>query len=436
MSDFAIRAENVRKRYRLGQRGGYRVLSEAMSSAFKTALRRGRAEADESGYVWALDGVSFEVPEGEFVGVVGRNGAGKSTLLKILSGITEPTEGRIELRGRVGALLEVGTGFHPELTGRENVYLNASILGMSRREVDRKLSDIVDFSGVSRFMDTPLKFYSSGMAVRLGFAVAAYLEPEILVVDEVLAVGDIEFQERCIGKMRDVASAGRTVLFVSHNMTAISMLCPQAMWLEAGRVLFNGATGEAIQHYVEASRGDGDTDWLEGQASRVGSGAVRITSLRIEDEHGALYDNVPSGAPVRFVLGYEATGDADLSQLTLNLVLGPSPNQGIVSFMSDVSGPGLVDAPRVGRAVCEVPELPLMPGHYNLQFSCLIGRDLADKVHQAATVVVTRGDFFGTDRLPPQAELYGPLLVRHAWHTEPVLEARPATPALGGVPPQ
>jgi homopolymeric O-antigen transport system ATP-binding protein len=416
--DVAIRTVDLRKRYRIGTRR-HRTLRGTAAAA----LRRDEGNP-ESREVWALDGVSLEIERGSIVGIIGRNGAGKSTLLKVISHITYPTEGRVELRGRVGSLLEVGTGFHPELTGRDNIFLNGAILGMSRREIDGKLSEIVEFSGVERFIDTPLKFYSSGMAVRLGFAVAAYLEPEILIVDEVLSVGDLAFQERCLGKMQDVASGGRTVLFVSHNMGAISMLCPEAVWMEKGAVEYIGTAGEAISRYVNASRPG--SDWLATQEDRGGSGRVRITGVAVEDDAGAPLESVRTGQSLRFVVDYEAERGTDLSQLTVNLVLGPRPNQGLVSFSSAVAGPGLADPPERGRVVCSVAELPLLPGQYNLQFSCLLGRELADKVHQAATLVVTEGDFFGTGRLPPQPEVFGPLVVHHQWTVEAAPEPQQA----------
>jgi lipopolysaccharide transport system ATP-binding protein len=422
MADVAMRAVDLRKRYKIGSKR-HRTLLDTVA---RMGRRAGETPSDEN-EVWALDGVSLEIERGSIVGIIGRNGAGKSTLLKIISHITYPTEGRVELHGSVGSLLEVGTGFHPELSGRDNIFLNGAILGMPRREIERKLTEIVEFSGVERFIDTPLKFYSSGMAVRLGFAVAAYLEPEILIVDEVLSVGDLAFQERCLGKMQDVASGGRTVLFVSHNMSAISMLCPESVWLERGRVEYRGPSGEAVSRYVNASL-PGSQEWLSTQTDRVGSGTVRITGVSMESEDGVPVESVRTGQGVRFVVEYEAGPDTDLSSLAVNLIIGPRPNRGHLSFMSDVAGPGLGGAPPAGRVVCWVPELPLLPGHYNLQFSCLLGRELADKVQQAATLVVTEGDFFGTGRLPPQPEVYGPLVVHHSWSVErapePVAESR------------
>src|SRR2546426_830352 len=259
MGDIAIRVENLGKRYRIGQRLRYQTFRDALSGVLSAPFRGAHSylsgqrpsechhESDD--VIWALKDVSFDVKYGEVIGVIGRNGAGKSTLLKILSRITKPTEGCAEIHGRVGSLLEVGTGFHPDLTGRENVYLNGTILGMKKREVDAKFEEIVDFSGVEKFIDTPVKRYSSGMRVRLAFSVAAHLEPEILIVDEVLAVGDAEFQKRCLGKMEDVASHGRTVLFVSHNMGAVSQLCDRCILLQDGGIRFDGETKEAVDIY-------------------------------------------------------------------------------------------------------------------------------------------------------------------------------------------
>jgi lipopolysaccharide transport system ATP-binding protein len=261
MNDIAIRAENLGKLYRIGQIVGYKTLRESVTNVFSRPFRRLRparqplpikGTAQHPKYIWALKDVSFEVEQGEALGIIGRNGSGKSTLLKILSRITSPTEGYAEIRARVASLLEVGTGFHPELNGRENIYLNGAVLGMRRKEIDRKFAEIVDFSGVEKFIDTPLKRYSSGMQVRLAFAIAAHLEPDILLVDEVLAVGDIEFQNKCLGKMEDVTKGGRTVLFVSHNMNAIRRFCPRCILLHDGHIIADGNTDEVVGQYASS----------------------------------------------------------------------------------------------------------------------------------------------------------------------------------------
>jgi len=253
MSDIAVRVENLSKQYSLGTRSTNLTLREAISSSLRSPLKWFNTRSNSNARkFWALDDVSFEIKHGEAVGIIGHNGAGKSTILKILSRITKPTRGRVELFGRAGSLLEVGTGFHTELTGRENIYLNGAILGMSRREIDRKFDEIVAFSGVERFLDTPVKHYSSGMHVRLAFSVAAHLEPEILIIDEVLAVGDAEFQKKCLGKMNEIAGGGRTVLFVSHNQDAVARLCQRAILLESGRLILDGSTEEVFSQYLSS----------------------------------------------------------------------------------------------------------------------------------------------------------------------------------------
>jgi lipopolysaccharide transport system ATP-binding protein len=299
MSESAIVVENLSKRYLIGHRlsegGTYKYTAlrdiigrEVSNFARKAAdVVRGRQvlQGDEIEEFWALKDVSFEVKQGEVVGVVGRNGAGKSTLLKILSRITEPTKGRVVLRGRVASLLEVGTGFHPELTGRENIFLNGAILGMTQREVRRKFDEIVAFAEVEKFLDTPVKRYSSGMYVRLAFAVAAHLEPEILIIDEVLAVGDAEFQKKCIGKMNGMSkSEGRTVLFVSHNMSVVQHLCKRAILLKNGNITHDDAPQTIVSHYLSDAV-SGNRVNLEGWTDRTGSGEARITELEYDDGH-------------------------------------------------------------------------------------------------------------------------------------------------------
>ncbi|MBI2843640.1 MAG: ABC transporter ATP-binding protein [Armatimonadetes bacterium] len=266
MSQPAIKIENIGKKYRIGAKNARST--DSVRECFRWFSPRARRARDERTEFWALKDVSFDVEEGQVVGIIGRNGAGKSTLLKVLSQITPPTEGRITVRGRIASLLEVGTGFHPELTGRENIYLNGAILGMTRKQISSKFDEIVSFAEVERFLDTPVKRYSSGMYVRLAFAVAAHLEPEILVVDEVLSVGDAEFQAKCLGKMGEVARGGRTVIFVSHNMTAVSHLCERGIVLAGGRVDFMGTAQEAVMHYTPSStHGDGYVELCDDRSS-------------------------------------------------------------------------------------------------------------------------------------------------------------------------
>ena len=300
-----IRAEGLAKKYVIGSsRESYPTLRDALTSAVKSPLRRLRRGAGGE-EVWALKDVGFEVGPGEIVGLIGRNGAGKSTLLKLLSRITEPTRGRVELYGRVGSLLEVGTGFHPELSGRENVYLNGAILGMGKAEIDRKFDEIVAFAEIEKFIDTPVKRYSSGMYLRLGFAVAAHLEPEILLVDEVLAVGDASFQKKCLNKMEDVGHEGRTVLFVSHNMPAVTRLCPRTVLLDGGRVLGDGPSHEVVNAYLNSGLGTtAAREWPEPE-SAPGNEVARLCAVRVRDEEGRICDAADIRRPVGLEIEFE-----------------------------------------------------------------------------------------------------------------------------------
>lgn len=314
MSDLAVRVENLGKRYHIGQRAHYNTVREAFSNMVTKPFTRLRGQPIaprpsnhfRSNTFWALKNVSFELRQGELLGIIGRNGAGKSTLLKILSRITEPTEGYADVRGRVRSLLEVGTGFHPELTGRENIYLNGAILGMKRAEIARKFDEIVAFAEIERFLDTPVKWYSSGMYTRLAFSVAAHLEPEVLIVDEVLAVGDIGFQQRCLGKMEEVSQGGRTVFFVSHMMFAITRLCKRVMLIEAGRVMADGPTDDVVNQYTEMIGGTGSAAraWVESTAGPT-SEAVRLRSVRVRLEDGQIADEVDVHHPVAVEMQYD-----------------------------------------------------------------------------------------------------------------------------------
>jgi len=305
MRMIAIRAEKLGKQYRIGLPSvRYQTLRENLGERLAAPVRRLRSNANEYGKIWALRDVSFEVQQGQVLGVIGRNGAGKSTLLKLLSRVTYPTEGTAQIHGRVGSLLEVGTGFHPELTGRENIYLNGAILGMKRHEIERKFDEIVAFAEVEKFIDTPVKRYSSGMYLRLAFAVAAHLEPEILVVDEVLAVGDAEFQRKCLGKMSDVAQQGRTVLFVSHNMSAILRLTEETLVIEKGRLALRAPTPQAVDYYL--SRGfsqEGEHVWAEDEISPEAA-PFRPIRIRILNPQGQVADTVRSVEPITIEIEY------------------------------------------------------------------------------------------------------------------------------------
>ena len=311
MADIAVRVENLGKEYQLGRPAANQMLREAVGNALGApfrALRRlvaGDRSPDRSNQLWALRNVSFEVGRGEIVGIIGPNGAGKSTLLKILSRITEPTTGRVEIHGRVGSLLEVGTGFHPELTGRENVYLSGTFLGMKKTEIDRKLDEILAFSEIEKFADTPVKHYSSGMYVRLAFGVAAHLEPEILIVDEVLAVGDAAFQRKCLNKMEDVRQHGRTVLFVSHNMSAVTRLCQRAILITGGSIQQDGPAAQVTSSYLLSSlKTTAERTW-DAPASAPGDEVVRLRSIRIRSSEGATVE----AADIRQPVGIEMTYD-------------------------------------------------------------------------------------------------------------------------------
>ncbi len=369
----AIRVDNLGKQYRIGTAPErYRTMRDNIVDLVNVPRRvmhnlRSRRTNEENS-IWALRGVSFDVQRGKVLGVVGRNGAGKSTLLKILSRVTEPSEGLAEIHGRVGSLLEVGTGFHPELTGRDNIYLNGAILGMRRAEIERKFDEIVDFSGVDKFIDTPVKRYSSGMYLRLAFAVAAYLEPEILVVDEVLAVGDAEFQRKCLGKMSDVATQGRTVLFVSHNMSAILRLTEETIVLERGKMAYRAPTAEAVDYYLSSGLAQsGERQWLEDEVP-VDAAPFRPLAIRIKNSSGKVVDTVRSVEPLTVEIEYS------LSEMLSGLRVGIYflSGRGELVFTSfDTDAPELFErygARPAGRycSRCVIPADVLNEGRYIL----------------------------------------------------------------------
>jgi lipopolysaccharide transport system ATP-binding protein len=432
---FAISVENLSKQFRLGARqlGGYRTLRESLVDVARLpwarlralgGRRQGRAArptASADDRMWALKDVSFEIRPGEVVGLIGRNGAGKSTLLKVLSRITEPTEGRARLRGRVGSLLEVGTGFHNELTGRENIYLNGSILGMSRREISRKFDEIVAFAEMDRFLDTPVKRYSSGMYVRLAFAVAAYLEPEILLVDEVLAVGDQAFQGKCLGKMGDVARSGRTVVLVSHNMASILHLCRQVAVLDRGRLAFVGDCEAGVERYLESSRATTGLDCeLSDHPGRRPGMRPHFRALRVRDGKGHVTNQIGCGDPVQFEIALDTAAAAS----DYNVQIGVEDHMGVRLFTlaTNFSAGGSLPLSGRGRVVCSLDQFPLCPGRYALSvFLGPVYKPLIDAVDQALWLEVVAKDFFGNGRLPHSSE--GRLLVRSRWESDDPEEA-------------
>lgn len=417
----AIRAEGLSKRYRIGaSRGGYRTLRETIMDAavapvhrFRSLLGMAPAMVEPTEH-WALRDISFEVQPGEVVGIVGRNGAGKSTLLKILSRITEPTTGRAELHGRVVSLLEVGTGFHHELTGRENVYLNGAILGMSRREIDRKFDDIVAFSEVGKFLDTPAKFYSSGMYVRLAFAVAAHLDPEILIVDEVLAVGDAAFQKKCLDRIQALGKGGGTVLFVSHNMGTVASLCQRAVVLDQGRVIGHGEARQQVRDYIALLNLRATSD-LAGRTDRAGNGAIRVVDIKLLGAGGRPVDSVLAGEPLTLRFEYRTTKpvlNAEIHAWVCN-----DQGNNVTMLSSRLTGDVFEALPEAGAFECELPEVTLAPGAYLLNYKVNAGLDAADEVQAAARLDVEPGPFFPSGRTPGSHQ--GAVLTRHHWRVCP-----------------
>lgn len=431
-SAFAIRAEGLGKRYRLGGPSrGYRTLRESITDAVTAPRRhwRARRAAAVAQELWALRDVSFTVNQGDVLGVIGRNGAGKSTLLKVLSRITEPSAGTALVRGRVGSLLEVGTGFHPELSGRENILLSGAILGMRRAEILAKFDQIVAFAEIDRFVDTALKHYSSGMYLRLAFAVAAHLEPAILMVDEVLAVGDLAFQRKCLGKMQSVGESGQTVLFVSHDLTAISRLAPATIVLDGGRLAFHGPTAEAIQRY-SADQSDPRRGSLAERLDRQGDGLVRVTALRFEDRDGRDVTSIGAGETLAIVVDYESRlGDLAFEDLALDMrftdVLG-HPIATLSTRFGTLPASGL---PGRGRLRCEVPRLPLAAETYSLDVWLAYRGGVADVVSGAADVRVVSAPFFSSGDEPVKRK-HGAALIDHHWSVAPA--ERLAAPAQSG----
>jgi lipopolysaccharide transport system ATP-binding protein len=417
MSDVAIQASGVGKRYQIGvDQAGYMLLTERITERLKSMGRRQKTQE-----FWALRDVDFEVNRGETMGIIGHNGAGKSTLLKILSRITPPTEGEVRLRGRVGALLEVGTGFHPELTGRENVFLNGAILDMKRQEIQRRFDEIVEFADVGPFIDTPVKRYSSGMQLRLAFSVAAHLEPEVLIIDEVLSVGDLAFQQKCLGRMEAASREGRTVVFISHSLPAVINLCDRAILLSRGRVAASGKVGDVVDRYVEDVTSDLERGVRDRQ-NRHGNGKLRFVDVRLERE-GQVIDSPTTGEDFEIVLGFEKHSAEALRGLRFNFtILTLSDQTPLLDLDSGATGTVFPEVPGHAEVRCRIDRCPLPAGQYYVDVRADAGGERLDSVNHVAELTVAGGDFHGAGGTQDRLMDYRTVLVDHSWSLEAVPE--------------
>ncbi len=404
MSNSIITVENLSKSYILKHQNAerYTALRDVITDKVKSVLSSGADKSSStSEEFFALNNVSFDIKQGERVGIIGRNGAGKSTLLKILSRIVAPTKGRITIDGRVASLLEVGTGFHPELSGRENIFLNGSILGMNKAEIQRKFDEIVAFAEVEKFLDTPVKRYSSGMYVRLAFAVAAHLEPEILIVDEVLAVGDAEFQKKCLGKMRDVSGQGRTVIFVSHNMAAIQNLCDKAIYLKKGEVQMIGDSDKVISTYLKAAS-DVQVINLADRADRSGNGRIRFEAVTLNDENGNNLQALQCGKSGKINIRFSRKQNEELNNFHVAMGIDDEYGQRIALFSNEITSQLFNNVASSANTIeINIDKLPLKQGNYTFTLYSTVNNEIADWIQEAGTIEVEAGDFFNTGKLPP-----------------------------------
>ncbi|MFT4646061.1 MAG: lipopolysaccharide transport system ATP-binding protein [Planctomycetota bacterium] len=407
MSETILKIENISKQYRLGlvgkgtlsddlKRWWYRVRGKE-DPFLKIGEVNDRSTVGNSDYVWALKDINIEVKQGEVLGIIGKNGAGKSTLLKILSKVTGPTTGTIKSKGRIASLLEVGTGFHGEMTGRENIYLNGAILGMNKAEITNKIDEIIEFSGCERYIDTPVKRYSSGMTVRLAFAVAAFLEPDILVIDEVLAVGDAEFQKKAIGKMQDISRGdGRTVLFVSHNMAAVENLCTRVVVLKNGRISYSGKVGESIQEYLKSNT---RINKLEETTDRKGNGKVKLLDFSIFGDNKKMNPQTGKSFNMEFIL--ENNRKTDSSRIRFDLRIDDNMGQRIIWLSDSIVNDSIVNTENLKIITFCMKKLNLNKGLYYVTTHILVDNEVSDWIQNAFSFEVTEGDYYNSSRLVP-----------------------------------
>lgn len=417
MAEIVIQADGLGKVYTLrGKSNGYPTLRESLSGAVSRMLRRStsftRPGLGQPERFWALRNASLSIGAGEVVGLIGRNGAGKSTLLKLLAGITEPTEGRAEIHGRIGSLLEVGTGFHPELSGGENIFMNGALLGMPRETIKRKFDEIVAFAEVERFVDTPVKHYSSGMYMRLAFSVAAHMETEVLLVDEVLAVGDLGFQEKCLGKMGDLSSSGRTVIFVSHSLASIANLCRSALWLDRGSLKLQGPVSEVVGRYAASIHALSSVSLAE-RMDRSGDGSTQFERIVFRNGKGEPVNALCLGEDLSVELTYRSKHQKALEPVSTSIVFVNQVGTPILTCWNELVSAELRGLAPAGRLICTIPRIPLAPGNYSVTAAFVVGGRTADKIRDVATLKVLDGDYFGSGRLPPAGNAC--VMVDHRW---------------------
>ena len=421
MRNIAIRVDHLTKRYLIGASARHNTIRDRLASAMTSWMTR-RSNTDDHVRIFsALSDVSFDVKQGEVFGIIGHNGAGKSTLLKILSRITAPTSGSADIYGRISSLLEVGTGFHPELTGRENVYLNGSILGMRRAEMKRKLDEIIDFSGVEEFIDTPVKRYSSGMYVRLAFSVAAHLEPDILIVDEVLAVGDASFQQKCLGKMQQASRGGRTVLIVSHNLPVIENLCQRALLLSKGRVALMGEAKEVVEAYAGMTA-DLSRSAIHERTDRQGKGDVIAARIEVLDKNGNVCSSAICGRETILRWHYRCTPNKVVRkcrvELSLHVKIGDPYETAYFLMSTDLVDSSPLDLHGEGWIDFRLPELPLSGGQYYVMSYVESDKEVQDWIHNASLLTVVDGDFYGTGKSYPPNWRGKCVLVKYSWQQQ------------------